>query len=294
MRRGSCLIAGFMGLVVVAGSCFAADDEPTGRSFLWQLRSQHRSVYLLGSIHFMKPGSSPFSQAVEDAFERAGVVVFEADLGDLGAAAVGMLSAGSLADGTALDQVVPESLYLELVKRLDALGMTAADVSSMKPWMVALSLTSLELVRAGYLGDQGIDATLYERAGTAGKERRGLETAEFQVSLFAGLSDEESLEFLRYTLDELDSVIPMVDDIVEAWRAGDADRLEALLKEGFDEHRDLYRRFVTDRNQAWLPQIEALLNGDADAIVVVGSLHLVGAEGLIAMLRAKGYRVTQL
>jgi uncharacterized protein YbaP (TraB family) len=242
----------------------------------------------------MKPELYPLDPAIERAFADSSAVVFEADLDELRRAAPGMIGAGALPDGTSLDEVVPEPLYREVVTRLEALGMDAATIRAMKPWMVALTLTSLELSRAGYLGDQGIDATMYARAGAEGKQRLGLESAADQVSLFAGLSDQEGLDFLSYTLDELDSVIPEVEAIVASWRAGDPERLEQLLVEGFDEHPELYRRFVTDRNRRWLPQVEALLRGDADALVVVGSLHLVGEQGLVAMLAAEGYEVRQL
>lgn len=294
MRHRHEIVACLAMLFILSASVSAPAEEATDRSFLWRVRSDTATVWLLGSIHFMKADASPLSPAVERAFTKSSVVVFEADLGDLQRAAVGMIAAGGLDDGTKLEEVVPAPLYRKVVGRLEELGMGAATVGSMRPWMAALTLTSLELSRAGYLGDQGIDATLYERAGRAGKERRGLETAEYQVSLFASLSDEEGLDFLRYTLEELDSVIPMVDEIVAAWRAGETERLEALLAEGFDEHPELYRRFVTDRNRRWLPEIEALLGDGGGALVVVGSLHLVGPEGLVALLEAEGYEVTQL
>ena len=288
------LVVSFALLLLVVGSAPVQAGEGPERSFLWRVRSDTATVWLLGSIHFMKADASPFSPAVERAFTSSSVVVFEADLDDLQQAAVGMLGAGGLDNETTLEEVVPAPLYRKVVSRLEALGMGPGTVDSMRPWMAALTVTSLELSRAGYLGDQGIDATLYERAGRAGKERRGLETADFQVSLFASLSDEEGLDFLRYTLEELDSMIPMVDEIVAAWRAGETGRLEALLAESFDDHPELYRRFVTDRNRRWLPEIEALLRERGDALVVVGSLHLVGPEGLVALLEAEGYEVTQL
>jgi uncharacterized protein YbaP (TraB family) len=172
--------------------------------------------------------------------------------------------------------------------------MSETAFDGMKPWMVALSLTSLELMRAGYLGEQGIDSNLNARAKADGKHRRSLESIEFQVSLFADLSVEESVDFLRYSLDELDTVIPLVDELVAAWESGDAARLEELLVGGFEEHPELFLRLVTDRNRRWLPQVEALLDGDTDALVVVGALHLVGENGLVEMLREAGYELGQL
>jgi uncharacterized protein YbaP (TraB family) len=272
----------------------AATAEIEDRSFLWRAVSGERSVYLLGSIHFMKADSYPLSPAVENAFEIAETVVFEADLDQLNRAAVLMLAEGTLEGDAILADVVSQELYREVSKRLEAAGMSIGNFTKMKPWMLALSLTSFELMRAGYLGGEGVDAHFDARAKNEGKRRDALESVEFQVSLFADLTDEESEEFLRYTLVELDAVIPVVDEIVATWKAGDPTRMEALLAEGFDEYEGLYERMVTDRNLAWLPKIEGLLEGDADAMVVVGSLHLVGKRGLIELLRAKGYEVEQL
>mgnify|MGYP000261208239 CR=1 FL=1 len=67
-----------------------------------------------------------------------------------------------------------------------------------------------------------------------------------------------------------------------------------LLAKELAEFPELYRKLVTDRNRAWLPEVEALLAGDRDAMVVVGSLHLVVSEGLVELLMKRGYTVTQM
>ena len=283
-------------LLVAATSVLpsAASDAAAGSSFLWRVSSDDRSVYLLGSIHFMKEDAYPLGASIEGAFDRAGVVVFETDVDELGGAAVSLLAAGTLEGDATLADVVPTELYDEVSRRLDDLGMGIGGFSKMKPWMIALSMTSLELMRADYLGSQGIDAYFSTRAKAAGQPQHGLESVDFQVSLFAEMSDDESAEFLRYTLTELDTVIPLVDELVAAWKIGDSAKIEALLVDGFEAHDALYDRLVTKRNLRWLPLIEELFKGDVDAMVVVGSLHLVGDQGLIELLKAKGYKVEQL
>jgi uncharacterized protein YbaP (TraB family) len=161
----------------------------------------------------------------------------------------------------------------------------------MKPWMAAVTITALTLTEAGYLPSAGVDAYFSRRAEEAGKERIALETAEFQVGLFADLTLEQSLAFLRYTLADLETVIPELDELSAHWRAGRMEAVEVLMAEGFDEYPELLEKMVTDRNWAWMPLIEGLLAGDSDAMVVVGALHLVGEEGLINLLRKRGYTV---
>jgi len=242
----------------------------------------------------MKAGSYPLSPAIEGAFKGAGIVVFETDIDQMGKAAVSLLAAGTLSGEDTLKDVVPKELYREVSQRFDDLGMGIGAFDKMKPWMVAMSLTSYELMRGGYLGSEGIDSHFSSRAKTEGKPQQGLETIEFQTSLFVDLSAEESVEFLQYTMTDLDTMIPLIDEIVVAWKRGDSARIEELLVDGFSDHEALYDRLVTQRNLRWLPQIEELFRGDVDAMVVVGSLHLVGEQGLIELLRAKGFEVEQL
>lgn len=280
--------------LVAAASVVSAGEGGGGQSFLWRVSAGDRTVSLLGSIHFMKPGAYPLSPAIEDAFADAGIVVFETDIDQMRRAAVLMLAAGTLEGDETLKDVVPKELYQEIGQRLEDLGVSFGGYDKMKPWMVAMGLTSHELINGGYLGSEGIDSYFSSRAKTEGKPQRGLETIEFQTSLFAGMSVEESIEFLQYTLTDLDTMIPLVDEIVIAWKRGDSARIEELLVEGFSDHEALFDRLVTQRNLRWLPQIEELLRGDVDAMVVVGSLHLVGEQGLLELLKAKGYEVKQL
>ncbi len=56
----------------------------------------------------------------------------------------------------------------------------------------------------------------------------------------------------------------------------------------------MYQRLLVERNKNWMPKIEALFTRRGRALVVVGAAHLVGPDGLLAMLRSKGYIVEQL
>jgi uncharacterized protein YbaP (TraB family) len=163
----------------------------------------------------------------------------------------------------------------------------------MKPWMAALTVTAFELTKHGYLSTAGLDSHLSLRADETGKEKLALETAEFQVNLFAELTAEESLAFLHYTIKDLETIIPEMDRLYVDWRAGNVKPVEEMLLDGFEEFPNVFKRMVTDRNRAWLPQIEALLAGEQNAMVVVGSLHLVGEGGLVNLLRGRGFTVEQ-
>ncbi|MEJ2580445.1 MAG: TraB/GumN family protein [Acidobacteriota bacterium] len=267
---------------------------PAEKSFIWKVSKGSTDVYLVGSIHALKDDAYPLPQVFERAFAEAQVLVFEIDLGEMTATAVQMMSAGSLPPGTTLEQIVGAQTWKELETHAEESGINPSVFSGMKPWMAALTLTAFELSKHGYLSSSGLDTYFMQRADRAGKEKRALETAEAQVSLFADLTREQSRAFLRYTLRDLELMIPEMEELYIRWRAGDVEYVEHMMLEGFEEFPDVFTRMVGDRNRAWVPQIEELLAGDRDAMVVVGSAHLVGDEGVIELLRQKGYVIERL
>jgi uncharacterized protein YbaP (TraB family) len=260
---------------------------------MWKVERGGTALYLLGSVHALKEDAYPLPSVIDAAFDEVDVVVFEIDLGDMTAAAIQMMAAGSLEKGQSLEQVVGPQMWSEFEALISDSGINASFFKGMKPWMAALTVTAFELTKHGYLSAAGLDTHLSRRADETGKKKLALETAEFQVSLFAELTPEESLAFLHYTLTDLEAIIPEMDTLYVDWRAGNVEPVEEMLLDGFDEFPEVFKRMVTDRNRAWLPQIEGLLAGERDAMVVVGSMHLVGEGGIVNLLREKGYTVEQ-
>jgi uncharacterized protein YbaP (TraB family) len=269
------------------------NTDPSDKTFMWKVERGETTLYLVGSIHALKEDAYPLPAAIETAFAEVEVAVFEIDLEDMTTAAIKMMSAGSLEKGRTLEEVVGPETWSDFETHVGDLGFDASLYQGMKPWMAALTVAAFELTKHGYLATAGLDTYFSQRADETGKERLALETAEYQVSLFAELSPEQSLAFLRYTLEDLETMVPELDQLYLDWLAGDVDSLARSLLEGFEEFPDLFEKMVVDRNHAWMPKIEQLLAGDRDAVVVVGSLHLVGEQGVVNLLREKGYAVEQ-
>lgn len=279
-------------LLVTASLGSASED--TGSVFMWKAQKNEAAVYLLGSVHALKEDAYPLPPPIEEAFARSSVVVFEIDIDEMTAAAVKMLTAGSLQDGQTLEEVVGPAKWSALSAKMNAAGMPSGMFQFMKPWMAALTLMSFELEKAGYSPASGIDTHFWNRAGEAGKDRSALETVDFQVSLFADLTPGESLSFLEYTLADLETVIPLMEELSAKWREGDTTYVQEMMGSEFDDFPELYEKLISNRNKAWMPAIEELLAGEGSALVVVGAMHLVGVDGVVEMLRKRGYTVTQL
>ena len=268
--------------------------SPAPHSFLWRVTGcGPGTLYLLGSVHLLRPDGARLSPAMETAYEEADRLAFEVDIDDLMTAAPKMMASGALPDGTTLQQVVSPETYARLKKALASNGVPVKAVAEMKPWLAALTVNALELSKMGYVEEAGIDRQLWDRAKKDGKETLALEKPEIQIAIFAELTKDQDEAFLRYSLDDLDSAEELLDQFTEAWQAGDAARAEALLKEGFKGYPELYKRIVVDRNQAWLAKLEQWLAEPKTTLVVVGSLHMVGSDGLVAQLTGKGCKVEQ-
>jgi hypothetical protein len=158
------------------------------------------------------------------------------------------------------------------------------------PWAVALSLASAEFLQRGYSPDSGVEGQLQARAAADRKPIDGLETPAQQLELFDGLSRADQLDLLAVTLKELDGVGPRLEAIEGAWRAGDLAGLDALLLGDYRQRPDLHQRLVVRRNTAWVAPVRELLRRPDDTLVVVGLMHLLGEQGLIALLRNQGLK----
>ncbi len=297
LRRAA---AAALALVVWTASAGGSEVRPGvtqgGQNCLWRVSSDTATLYLLGSVHLMKPDAVVFSPAIEEAFQGSEIAVFEVDLGAEGSAeaALQMLSAGALPEGTALKDVVSSETYELAAERLGTAGLDIASMQQMRPWMIATTVALYELEGAGYSATDGVDRHYHHRAVDDGLTIQGLETVQSQLDLFRNLTPAQDEAFLVQTLRDLDAVIPMADELIAYWQAGRVDELTEMLADGYDEFPDLFTKLVSDRNRNWMPVLEELLAGTRQAFVVAGVLHVVGDGGLAQMLSGKGYRVEQL
>jgi len=270
--------------------------QVAGKSCLWKIQSGKNAVYVLGSIHFLKKDSYPLARAIEEAFEDSEKLVLELDFGALdpvGSQKV-MLEKGLYRDGRTLQGSLSKETYALAQKAMRESGMDIQALNEFEPWAVALTVMSLRLQKLGYDPNHGIDKHFFNKAKTAGREVLGLETFEFQLDLLDKLPADTQELLLLQTLSDLEVIEEELDRIIRSWASGDTEMLASLLLGSFKEYPVVYQSLILDRNKSWLPRIEQFLTQDKNFIVVVGAGHLVGEEGVIALLREKGYVVEQL
>jgi uncharacterized protein YbaP (TraB family) len=274
---------------------FASLPAQAAQHVFWEVTGQHNTVYLMGSIHVLKSTDAQLPGVADAAYLDAEAIIEELDpfaaAAEMGGAAA--LALQAMPEGKTLAGVLGPALHTRLQKEAAPLGIEMEFLARKQPWYVALLVMQARLVKGGYNTADGVDQQLAQRAQRDGKPLRGLETAVEQLSIFASMSMDEQREFLRATLDESD-VAREVEEVAAAWRQGDLAKLESLLRSGAEESPAFFKALTTDRNLRWLPQIEAMLADPRDDyLVVTGALHMVGDDGLVELLRRKGYKVSR-
>jgi uncharacterized protein YbaP (TraB family) len=269
-------------------------QAPAAKSFLWKVTSGERVMYLAGSVHALRADVYPLNPAYERAFAAADMLVEEIDMseGDLLALVPVLLAKGTYQDGRTFDSVVSKETVALVTKRLGNPALVDL-IRPMKPWMVMLMLTAMQVQQAGLDPALGLDKHFFDRAKAAGKTVVGLETAESQIDRFDTMPEALQEQLLRSSLAELDLQRRELTAIVDAWQRGDARALEGTLLGGFTEYPAAYASLLVERNNNWMPQLEKCLARTTPCLVVVGAAHLVGPDGLLALLQRKGYGIEQ-
>ena len=281
-------------LVGAAVSVAPAQTTPAARGFVWSVERDGRTSWLVGSLHVLTKDAYPLPGSMDKAFEQAKTLMEETDVNELSSPdMIGIVATkGLFTNGQTLESVLPRDAYTRLAQRMTATGLPIEMVKMMRPWMVELTLSGLELQRAGFDPDLGIDVHYRRKAAQNGMALNMLETAAEQIDYLAGLPLDVQVSQLQQTLTEGDAELREVREIAAAWRAGDTAAIERLLLKGMKESPAYYQSLVVDRNRRWIPRIESCLS-TGSCFVVVGAAHMVGSDGLIAMLKQKGYRITQ-
>jgi uncharacterized protein len=280
--------------VSVLHPAIAAENVATSKHSLWMIAGKSNVVYLLGSVHLLKREHYPLATPIMAAFTNSQIAAFEADLEKMEDPVVQLklLNQAKLPEGETLREHLTAETYRRFAGRVMETGLPEEAFNTFKPFVAAITLQMLELQKLGADPEFGVDKYFFKRAKAGGKQILALETVEFQIDLATNFSKSEGEMAMKSTLDDIDNTRKQFSEMITAWQRGDAASLEKLLNDALREAPTIYKRFLTDRNERWIPQIEKLLTGNKNAIVIVGAGHLVGADGVVELLRKRNFKVT--
>jgi len=257
---------------------------------LWKVEGPHATVYLFGTVHVLKPNTHWRTAKIDTAFNGSNVLYEEIKDADDAATAQPLVIKYGLDVAHPLSSKLDATAKAKLVADASLMGVPAAQFEPMRPWLAGLTLTVLPVVKAGYDPQSGVDITLKALAGDQHKPLEAFETMEQQISMFADLPQPLEVEYLLSTLDDVDKGAGEINDLVDAWAAGDTGKLDDLVNGDLKVHYpELYRIVLKERNQAFADRIATLLKGNGVVFVAVGVGHLVGPDSVQADLAKVGY-----
>jgi hypothetical protein len=262
---------------------------------LWELHGKHNAVYLLGSIHVLRPGDYPLPAAVLEAYANSKSLFMEVNLEEIESAQVQaeMLAAAGLPAGKTLPDILGSERYGRAAALAQAVGVELSLFDQFAPWFAAEAISQMQLAQLGFKPESGVEMYFMDKARGDGKSVAGLETVHDQISLFTNMSMDTQAEYLVSSLKQAQDLPKDVDAMVRAWQRGDTQWFASQLQSELGRDPQVYDSLLGARNRKWLPKIEALLNDDRNYLVIVGTGHLVGPGSVIDLLKKDGIGVSQ-
>lgn len=263
---------------------------------VWRVTDGESTVYLGGTVHLLRPEDYPLPEEFDQAYEGSSELFFETDISSMNDLSVQaqMLQQLTYSDGRTLKDVLDTEAYAALETYTAGVGMPLMMLEQFKPGMIVSTLQVLEFQRMGFT-PQGVDAFFNAQALTDGKSVGALETLDEQIGFLAAMGEGVESEFIMMSLEDLDNTAKLMDEMIEAWRVGDSQALQTLFVDDMLERAPaVYDSLLRQRNLRWVPQIEAMFNDQGTEFVLVGAAHLVGVDGLVELLRARGYDLFKL
>jgi uncharacterized protein YbaP (TraB family) len=246
-------------------------------------------MYLGGSVHALRDSDYPLPAAYNRAFDACSRVVFENDPKAGSREAKELLRAGTYSKGDTLKNHVDPRTYAYIRRFFALVNVSETEFAKYRPWLLNVLLSS-----PSYEDWQlGVERYLGRRAAAKSKPVSGLESTKEHNAFFVDLNDRESEALLLILFINAAREGPG-GIMINAWRRGDVDTLNRLLRESFQDFPSLARRLIDARNQNWIPKIDGYLRSGQTYFVVVGAGHMGGPNGLLALLKARGCQFEQL
>ncbi len=266
--------------------------EGQDKSLLWKISNDKNSVFLLGSIHYLRKENYPLNKAILEAFDGSKVLVLEIDLNSTAAEAAQRLTLEKAVyrDGTSLAQNVAPETYQLAAQRAKELGVDMRIMNPMKPWFVALTLVAIKLQSLGLDPTRESIAISRNAQKTTAKRPVDWKRSNSKLGYWINCRKPTKNRCCAKPCVNWTCWIRTSTRSCGPGRKGDVDLLAKLLLAGMKEYPEVYQKIIVERNRRWLPEIEKLIHNGSGAMLVVGAAHLVGQDGVIEMLKAKGYQ----
>ncbi len=284
-----------LSIILICLSFYSTETSPyplTKSSLLWKIEGNNipEGSYLFGTMHLIEKEYFVFPKNLEKIVSKTDQLVME--IAGIPSQEESMKYA-FLNEGSFFDFFTKEETDTILAWVNSNLGfkeeMFKAAFSKMKPFvMVQLAITKQ------YIGKTKSYETTFQSLAEKNKlPIKGLETIEFQMSLFDNLTKEEQAEMVMESIRDSKKSDLQLKKMQQVYSRQNIDSLYMLVQEEnglLTKKQDI---FLADRNVRWIPQIQKLLS-EKKCFIAVGAGHLGGPNGIIRLLQKEGYTLTPI
>lgn len=269
----------------------ANGNYQTQNALLWQISGKglKKPSYLYGTIHAICPEQLVISQLLKDKVGQTEQLTLELDMDDPNMMGQFMTSA-KLPEGQSLKALFSEGQYKLLAAYFaDNFGVDLAYLDSMKPFI----LQTMILSKLTDCTSESYEQKLMDIAHGNQREVIGLETVQQQMHAVDQLPDTMYADMLVRMVNDIAQSKADYRKMVDLYLAQDLTGLDSLMKKSYkeEEYKKFEEVFLAQRNQAWIPVMEKMAKAKP-TFFAVGAAHLSGQNGVIALLRKQGYKVT--
>ncbi|WP_018249930.1 TraB/GumN family protein [Orenia marismortui] len=286
----------FLVLLLISSNNYLLASEK-GNNFLWKVSSGSNNVYIMGGIHFADKRLIPSYNKIKQVFDKSDYLVVQARTNNFNQTQIqrSLMLKGIYIDGTTLKDHISNQTYRKLNNSLSNYNLNPIQIYMMKPWLAALTLTSLQMEQENLLAKNRLDKYFIKKASN--KKILELEPLPYLVKLLSNLDPKTQKLFLSSTLAQEGSIKNFMEQNLNFWEKGDFENLQQYFLNTRQEHPEfekLYTQFWDKRNQAMASKIEGYLNSNKNYFILVETGHLLGAKGILNLLKNKNYKITEL
>ena len=265
------------------------------QSSVWKISKKRNTTYLAGSIHILSEDDYPLPEEFDKAYSKADLLVFEADIIKMEDQSFvqKMMAMSMYTDDRTLQSVLSEDTYNELKVLAIKMNLPIEQMNIFKPSFVLLMVTVSKMQQMG-MNTEGVDKHFLSKALNDSLELEFFETPEEQLQMITGMGEGNEDQFVAYSLRDMQHMEEDLTQLVSDWRDGSSEKMIEQIQETKKDYPNFYKSLLVDRNNNWLPKIEQYLESKTTELIIVGAMHLHGPEGVLALLKDKGYKVAQV
>lgn len=262
---------------------------------VWEIEKGGAKIYIGGTVHVLREQDYPLPVQFTDAYNNSEILVTELNQKEMYSQAnIAKLQKAMSYDGDkSLKTVLSADVYNELDSAFRQNGMNLLMMEKFKPSMVILALTFQVLNKIG-VKSEGVDMYFANKAASDNKACLFLETFDEQLEFIESMGEENENEFVRYSIRDLEVTYSGFGDLIEEWKTGKNEFSITLLNEFEQNHPEIYKTLLVERNNNWIPQLEGYFETQKVEFVLFGAMHLYGSSGILRQLQSKGYNIRQL